>query len=72
MKSVTVGFSNNITILHEFAKHRVSCSNDVIAVLFSNHHRGLELDDVAMDTICQNDDLVIQKHPALSHNIDIH
>lgn len=66
MISVQLCGFRSLIISHELAKHRVCRSNDVIAVLFGDHHRGLELDDVAMDTISQHNDLVVQQHPALN------
>ena len=50
---------------HELAEHSVHRSDDVVAVLFGNHHRGLVLYDIAMDTIGQYDDLVVQQHPII-------
>ena len=37
--------------------------NDTVTVLPRHNHRGLQLDDVAMDTIGQYNNLMIQQHP---------
>ena len=53
----------------QFGEYRVCGTNDVITILLCQDHRGLVLDDVAMDTVGKADDLMVEQHPGRGENI---